>query len=148
MHAFIDSEKREWKLSLNFRSLERLRDNGCDLTDPKVVVRLGDDPYQLGAALWCLVEPQAEKASVDPDDFAEACADGEVIESAVTALVNELILFTRPARRPAMTKALAAKRAMEAKAIKAAEAMLDGGSLDKEMDKAIAKMQSELASTN
>ncbi len=144
MHIFKDGDGREWRLSLNFHTLERLKASGVDLTDPQVVVRLGDDPYQLGTALWCLAERQAESAGITPEQFAEATADGDVIEAAVTALVAELVSFTRPARRAVLTKAMAAKRALEERQLTAATAMLDSGQIEKEADAAMAKLMDEL----
>lgn len=148
MHTFKDKEGREWKLSLHYRTLERLRDAGIDLTDPKAVLALGDDPYRLGATLWTLVESQAEKLGVTPDEFAEATADGDVIEAAVVALVDELVSFTRPARREALKRAMEAKRALEEKTLATAMEMMNSGAMERQMDEAVEKMRAEFASMN
>lgn len=147
MHSFKDKEGREWRLSLNFRTLERLRDEGIDLTDPKTVLALGDDPYRLGMTLWTLAQSQADTAGVSPDAFAEATADGDVIEAAVVALVEELVSFTRPARRDALRKAMAAKRALEERTLATAVEMMESEAMTQRMDEVTSKLRTEFASS-
>jgi len=148
MSSFKDSENREWKLSINFHSLRSCKDNGIDLTDGQTVIRLSDDPYSLGMTLWTLVESQAEKRDVSPEAFAEACGSGEVVAAAADALMEALLDFTRPDRREALRKAMAAKAAVDRQAIGMAMEMIDGGEIEKAAEKELNQLRSSISATS
>jgi len=148
MNTFKDKEGREWKLSINFHSLRQCKENGIDLTVPDTIVGIGNDPYRLGITLWTLIEPQAERRDVSPEEFAEACDTGEVIAAAVDALIGALLDFTRPDRRTALRKALDAQAAVEQQAIGMAMEMIDNGEIGKAATKELDKLRSSILATS
>lgn len=123
MYSFTDRLGRTWTLDADFSLYERVRHvTGVDLTDiatpaRKSLEQLGD-PYTLGAVLWLFVESQAEKAGVSPEDFRKGF-NGEVLELAGNALMDEMIFFCRPSMREILSKTAKKVREAEERAAKA-----------------------------
>jgi len=98
---------REWELALNVGLLGRLRrdadfDLGKNTNKERLAETLFADPETIVKVLWVIVEKQAEKASVSPEEFGYGF-DGSAIESAATAFMEAIIDFFH---RPAVAKAL------------------------------------------
>lgn len=111
MHSFKDIKDRTWNIAINVNSIKRVRAmaDGFDLMkvveDQSTLSRLTDDPFILVAALYALCQPQADTASVTPEDFGEAMG-GDSLDGASTALLAELADFFPPHRRGPMKAAV------------------------------------------
>lgn len=99
MAKFTDADGREWAVRLTLGLLPRLKDAGLDLT---ATVKAGsldigglEDPDTLGRVLWTLVERQAEKAGVTPEQLAEAM-DGPTLYAFRLAFAEALADFSHP----------------------------------------------------
>lgn len=102
MHKFFDSEGKEWSLKIDFSSAKRLKaDAGVDILDiaeAKGLAAITDDMETLGAAIWCLVEKQADAAELNEEQFFERF-NGDVLHEATTALIAECFDFFPPQKR-------------------------------------------------
>jgi hypothetical protein len=139
MHLFKDNKGREWKVEANFGSYGRVKAaTGVKLYDIATenrdsLIQLAD-ALTLGQVLWAMVEPQAEARSVTPDEFYEAF-DGEVLNTAYAALIDEMIFFCHPRQRKVLGIAVQKVREAEIKADRVVDANL--AEYEKEIDRAI-----------
>lgn len=106
-NQFTDDAGRTWTLRLHLGLCERIREecgvNLANPTDPQtaeVLLREDNVPRFLDV-LWRLVESQAQAAGVDRQGFLEALTDAVLCE-AVDALLEAIVLFSRPAKRPVL----------------------------------------------
>lgn len=105
MKPFNDSKQRTWQIALNIGSLKRVKqqtDPQVDLLDPAggkppLTARLSLDDALLAGVLWAILEPEATRQGVSPEDFAEAL-DGKTIGDAREALFAEWKDFFRDRR--------------------------------------------------
>ena len=78
MHTFTDTAGRDWSIDINLHTAARVRDvvkvDLLDVWKGNIFQRLADDPFTLGAVLFCLIGEQAEKQGVSPEQFAVALA--------------------------------------------------------------------------
>lgn len=151
MRSFTDSAGRIWMLSVNVATIKRVRALcNVDLTQiitlesgeqPKfeLLERLATDPILLVDVLYALCQPEAERRGVTDITFGEAMA-GDTIESATTALLDEIIDFFPSAKRMVLTKIIAATRRFEAKSKTALEAALGNPTFDVSIDAELLKL--------
>jgi len=148
MATFTDTEGRSWIVAVNCATLGRCKDAGVDLTRPDAALRIADDVLQLGMALWCMVERQAESRGITPEQFAESLGSGEVIDAAADALLEALVDFTRPGRRAVLRKAIATKQDVDRKAVGVAEQMIDSGEIEREAERELSRLRSSISPTS
>lgn len=108
MKTFKDLEGREWKISLNGWTLERVKEGANVLLtkliddDCKLLVALHDEPLLLVSVLWHMVEEEANDRDISKRDFAMSLA-GDVLDEARKALIASIVdFFDDPARRRAI----------------------------------------------
>lgn len=115
MHAFKDNKGREWKFEGNFASYGRVK-AATDVqlwdiaTENRESLTKLHDPWTLGQVIWAMVEPQADAKGISPEEFYEGF-DGEVLERAAAALIDEMIFFCQPQKRKILQ--MAAEKARE-----------------------------------
>lgn len=129
---FKDAKGREWKVQFNFRNLCRISD--------ELEVDLIDNPTELPKSArkyveiaWLLVEEQAEKEGVTPEDFGSSL-DGNAFKSMQEALLLELAVFFE-APRPGVSILIRKSLEMNEKVMGAAK---------EEMESALERVCSEL----
>ena len=115
MHTFQDKNGKKWSIELNVGTAKRVRSEcGIDLVnvitltregklEATALERLADDPVLLVDCLFVLCREQAGEAGLDDFGFA-ALFDATAVESASDALMEEIINFSRPAKRKALEK--------------------------------------------
>jgi tRNA A-37 threonylcarbamoyl transferase component Bud32 len=120
--TFNDAEGRTWRLRLTTgRSREILETTGIDfgkIHDGQVFCDLTTSDEKLAQVLWILCEKQA--GSVTPEEFAESL-DGNALDSAMEALVEATILFTRAPIRGAVEKVIRKTMEAQSQAMKTVE---------------------------
>lgn len=108
MKSFSDSTGDEWTISINVASVKRARDlAGVDLMtaiDGTLFDAIGQDMIIFADTLAAICKPQIDERSMSPADFGERLADGETIDAALAAFLEDLISFFPPGRREALTK--------------------------------------------
>ncbi len=100
MSKFADRTGHEWEIEVTAGHLKRLRvDHKIDLRDALKSTQEGNsvatavgDPEQFGALLWTLCEEQAEKAGIEPEDFAYLF-NGEATRRAVAGVWEAIFDF-------------------------------------------------------
>jgi hypothetical protein len=99
---FKDRLNRSWLLSLDLGECRRVcRLHDVDLAnwhDGKALHTLLVSDEKLVAVLWCLIEEQAKTGQIDEEEFARGL-NGDVLATALEALTEAIVLFTRPDRR-------------------------------------------------
>ena len=139
MHRFRDRKNREWTLEANFGSYGRVKAaTGVKLydiaTENRECLTQLTDVLILGQVLWSMVEPQAQAIGVCPEDFAGAF-DGDVIETAYNALLDEMLFFCPTRQRKVLELAVRKVREVEARAATVVDGKLE--KFEQEIDRAL-----------
>ncbi len=125
MRSFKDKKGREWSLELNVISAKRVKsDTGVDLLDMESLSDKLADTYTLVEVLWSMIRKQAEALNVDAEGFGKSL-DGDSIELATDALLEEVTDFFPSSRRKILKKALAKSRELVAVMTDQADKMMD-----------------------
>lgn len=140
MHAFKDSEGREWQVSITVSAVKRVREIvGFDLvaaTEGQQLAELAQDPVRIVDVVYALCKPQADERGVKDEAFGEAMA-GDAIDAAVEALLEELVNFSPSRRRPLLVKVLEKTSRLEAAALAKAAARLDDPELERRIERVV-----------
>lgn len=141
MRTFTDARGRSWDLEITVATLKRIRAvAGVDLLEVAggtLFDKLVADPVLLGDVLYAVVKPQADAQQVSDEDFGRALA-GDVIDSATTALLAEIVAFFPSPRRRVLEQAMTTLAAWRAQALAAAERRLTDPGLWATVEQAIA----------
>lgn len=102
---FIDEEKREWSLRLDYSLVRSIRKRlGIDLADLKgqgeALAKMADNIELLVNTIYLIVEPQCQAKGITDEDFGRGLA-GDAFERARLALLEAIINFTPPQDRGA-----------------------------------------------
>src|SRR5687768_6394236 len=94
MRTFKDTVGRTWNVALNIGTAKRIKEAmGLDLLDNgQSIQQIAGDPYLMGNVLFVICEAQCKQLDVTDEQFGESLA-GDVIDDALTALVEELVDF-------------------------------------------------------
>lgn len=110
MHSFNDRSGEAWDLDLNVGSAMRLQSRlkiriedavsmqVAESCEKSLLEKISEDSILLFNIVFVLCEDQVQKRGLTADDFA-ARFDGNTIDNATTALMDELLNFSRPAQR-------------------------------------------------
>ncbi len=136
MKTFSDNVGRTWTISVNVEAIRRVRDlasvNLLEVIEGKLIEQLISDPLLLCDVVYCLCKPEADAKSISDADFGRAMA-GDAIDTATTALLEELVSFFPLGRRKVLAKALSKLRALEQTVLARAETKLDSPELEAEL---------------
>ena len=145
MKTFKDSEGREWPVAVNTTTAKRVRDLcNVDLLDVAsdrgaLILRIAADAVLLGDVLYAMCRTKAEERGLTDEQFGEAM-DGDAVEAATEALLEELVDFFRGRKRALLTKALAKANQYVDMAADKAEAFLESPETDKAVEAAVDEM--------
>ena len=107
MRTFKDSEGREWLVSVTVDAVKRVRGTlDVDLLEAAsgdVFMRLASDPILLCDVLYVVCKPQADERQISDENFGRSL-NGDVIERATDALLEDLIDFFPQGRRKVMRR--------------------------------------------
>jgi hypothetical protein len=143
MRTFCDNAARTWTVQINVDAIKRVRDlaqvNLLEVVEGKLLERLISDPVLLCDVIYCVCKPEADAKAIADTDFGRAMA-GDAIDSATTALLEELVDFFPQGKRRVLSKALAKLKALETAALTAVETRLDSPELEKRMAAQLAEL--------
>lgn len=143
MKTFTDNTGRTWSIAINVGAVKRVRSgldvNLLDAVEGKLIERLVSDPVLLCDVIFVLCQPEAEARGITDEQFGQAMA-GDAIDSATSALLEELVDFFPSGKRQVLTKALAKLKAFEAKAIELASKRLDDPALEQQLNQALEQL--------
>ncbi len=130
-------------MALNVGTLKRVRAL-CEVdlmqaVEGKLVERLIADPVLLCDVLYAVCKEEAEKQNISDEDFGRGLG-GDAIDSATTALLEELVDFFPQRRREVLRKALEKMQSLQEKSVRAAMVFLESPELDKRVENAIASI--------
>jgi len=133
MKVFKDTAGREWQVAINVAAVKRVRSlidvDLMGILDGTLLEKLISDPVLLCDVVYCLVKPEADAKSVSDEDFGKAMG-GDALEHATQALLEELADFFPQQKRALLHKALVKLKALEEKALAAAERKLAGPEIE------------------
>ncbi len=151
MKTFKDNEGRTWTVAVNVAAVKRVRALcGVDLasaveTSPdgklsaSVLSQLATDPVLLVDVLYALSKDEAEKRGVTDEDFGKAMS-GDVLDLAVTALIDEIVDFFPNPKRALLKKIADAAARFGNEAGKALETALADPGFDERLDAELRKL--------
>ena len=153
MKTFKDNAGRDWSLSLTIGNAMMVKERlGIDLLqpeigDPPLLTRLGTDEMLLAEVIAALLESQFELHKVDVAQVYQ-CFDGPTFGRAHEAFYKELIDFFHQRGRQDRAKAVEKQMQMIVAGAKAAEMKVEGINVDAMIDRAMKKVDEELATIN
>lgn len=111
MRSFKTNDGQEWQLSVNVLTVKRCRElTGINVLglvgEQSAIADLFTDDVRLCEVLCACIKPQLDAAGKTADDF-YATVDGDVIEKAAEALLDEVVNFFQEPRRGLLKKAMA-----------------------------------------
>ena len=117
MPEFTDTRGHTWPLAFDYSLARRIKkEAGLDFVnahDGKAIEAIYRSDEKLVQVLWLLCQEQAAREQIDEEDFGRGLA-GDALGSAIDALQEALVLFSRPANRPVLTQILAKAREAQA----------------------------------
>lgn len=147
MKTFTDKTGRSWSLVIDVDTIKRVRGlidvNLIDVVEVKLFERIASDPVLLCDVVYAVCKPDADAANISDEEFGRAMA-GDAIDSATTALLEELVNFFPIARRGVLAKALTKVKTLESMAIERATKMLDSDKLEQAMTAELDKVDQDL----
>ncbi len=106
--TFQDTEGNTWDLALNVATIKRVKSlTSIDLlaiTDSETFIKLLN-PMTLADVLYVVVQPAAEHRQIDSETFGSLLG-GDAIDEATGALLEAIVLFSRPAQREALRQSI------------------------------------------
>lgn len=129
MAKFTDTQGTEWSVSLDFGMLKRIKKQlGVDLLkamdDANALNALAEDVETLVNTIWLCIAEQATEHNITDEVFGGRL-DGTVIDAATRALLEALVDFFPPSRRPILKKLIEKAEAIETASLQAIEQKID-----------------------
>lgn len=151
MKSFTDKNGKCWDLELNVGAAIRLKsrldfdleniitlDKQQNPDDVSLLEKISGDAIFLFNIIYVLCEKQCNEAKISQEDFAE-CFDADTIESATDALVDEIINFSRPAKRKVLMQLRRISQEFSEKAGKKLDEMLTDPAFQQAIEEEIQK---------
>ena len=150
MTCFTDNQERTWSLSVNVNTLRRVKALcGVMLTDlvvlepgkkptMELLERLANDPVLLVDVLYATIKPEADARGISDESFGAAMV-GDVLETAVTALLEEVIVFFPSAKRMVLKRLLDVSLRFTQQQRKELERLMETPNLESELLKVLEK---------
>lgn len=137
MKTFTDKAGRVWTLDVTVACVERVRSlasfDPMSIVEPKAIDSLINDPVVLCDVLYAAIKPQADSLGVTDEQFGQSLG-GDELDAALSALLEELVGFFRPAQREVLRSMLGKIREVETRAAALAMTRLSDPSLDRKID--------------
>ena len=149
MHSFVDKEGRSWAVVVNIGAVKCVRalcaglnilelisvdENGK--TDSSTLDKLSNDPVLLVDTIYAVCKPEADKLGITDEQFG-AAMNGDAIERATRAFLDEVVDFFPEAKRVVLRKILEATRRFEEAAKQKLQTFVASGAFDKVIDSRI-----------
>ena len=145
MAKFVDTKNRIWIVEISNTTLRRVKTltdvRLMDAVDGELIPQLSQDFLLLGEVLYAVCKPQADKESIDQDEF-ESGLSGDTFTEARDALVEALLEFLPEDQRRLLSKAVQHQREVTARGMAMIHKRLDDPKL---VDQMVADMEANLA---
>lgn len=139
--TFRDADGRDWPIVLTVGKCRAVKEH-CGIELHKLwanehgLAGLITDPVLFAEILWCLCETKADAISVSPTEFGDAL-DSESLELAFSAFTEAIVLFTPPAMRQAVRKAIETEQEAQTRSGEALANWVDSDKVKQAIDKKI-----------
>ncbi len=148
--TFKDRNGRTWDLSLNFMTVERVKNQTeIDLLNYEhqhtLACDLAVDDVKLAQTAAAILEPKLIEADIKPEQFADAIADGDILGHIFDAITGAIVNFTRAPRRATVAALFNKASGAVDKAAKVAEKHLESGAVDRRIDSELAEFEGKLS---
>jgi hypothetical protein len=146
LHQFKDSEGRQWSLAMNIAQAKRIKDQlGLDFVGSgfKAVTELANDIGTTVDVIWLLCEAQCGECGLTDEQFGEALT-GDVIDEALSALLQELTDFFPPRHRGVMRTILTRLQKTTSQVVAMAESKVDSPQMDQAMANIVKAAEAEI----
>lgn len=154
MHSFVDRNGQTWSLVVNIGAVKRVRAlcNGLNLlelvnvdengkTDSKLLDSLSENPVLLVDVLYAICKPEADKLNVSDEKFGDSM-NGDSIEVATHALLDEIVDFFPESKRRVFQKMLNATRRFQEAGKKKLQEFVDSPAFDQLVESRIKSLNS------
>lgn len=149
MHTFKDKTGHDWTLEIDYDMAVKLNDaTGFDIQtafDKESIASTFSDIFKVGGILWTTLSAQAGDLGITQEQFAKRI-NGDALEDATIALMEEIIDFFPRARRSALRASVTKTREIENLVAERAVKMLESGSLNAEIENALTGKSSAVSS--
>lgn len=147
MTSFKDRNGKAWVLDLNIGMVRRIK-AVCKIDLGNIVKfgekdgglsqleQLADDSDKLCALFWTMCEAQVVAAGLDEEKFFSGF-DGDTIDAATAALIDELVNFSRPAQRAILKKVVELSRQAQEQAVAGLLEAIDSGDLERDLNSSL-----------
>lgn len=151
MKSFKDKNGKIWTIELNVGTIKKVRSecnvdlinvinvNSNGSADTSVLERIASDPCLLVSIVCALCRTQMEKDNIDDSSFAELFS-ADAVEEASSALIEEIINFSQPAKRKVLTKIYQTAQRFAAATENKVNALINDPNLDKELESQLMKL--------
>lgn len=153
MASFIDSNGREWTLTLTAPVIDKVRSDGdkqflLGANEPSdTLSRLADDPAAFCHTIYHLCERQRNERNIPVDAFySEVIGNGDAIQSAGEALEKALLNFTPTRKREFTQKIVGKQRTVEQLAMDKTLLRIDDPELLPQIEQALDEKLDEIIS--
>ena len=148
--TFKDKNGRVWDVSLNFLTVERVStQTGIDLlsyeTQHTLAAELAVDDVKLAQTTAAILEPKLHESGILPEAFADAIASGDILADIFHAIAGAIVNFTRPHRRATVDGLFSKANEAAQAAAGLAEKHLKAGTIDREIEKQLEKLDEQLS---
>lgn len=144
MPQFTDTKSRVWHLELSIGLAlairAKLKVDFLNLLDGKALDAVSRSDETLVNVLWLICAEQAQAAGVDEVEFAMGLG-GDALGEAIEALLEALVLFTRPDNRPAIQKVLAKVREVHGRQVQLAVRKCDSPAMEQTIQAHLRKVE-------
>lgn len=139
---FDDKHGRHWSIDLSVGLCRQvLKETGVDLANyhnGKAAQTLWADDTKLVEVLWVLVEEDATKADIGPEEFAKSL-NGDVLAKALEAIEVAVLGFTRPDRRELIRQIADKAKTVQIRVVEEAKAKLASSKTDALIERALVR---------
>ena len=149
MQSFKDKNGKSWDIELNIGTARKIKSR-CDIDienvvtfnkqnqpqDVSILERLSGDAILLFNVIFAICEDQVTTAGMTEESFAELF-NGDAIEAATEALLDEIINFSRPAKRKVLIQLRQISKNYSEKAGKELEKILSDPKFKQEVEKVL-----------
>lgn len=147
MHTFKDCKDRIWNLEVNVQTIEDVKEscnvNLLDMIDPEsgLIKEVSTFPPLIGKLLFGALADQVKTKGVDEREFKRSM-NGDTLNVATEALLNEILLFCPSHRRRLLQAVLEKNREVEEAGVNLAMGRLENPELKTQ---ALAAMDREVS---
>lgn len=151
MKSFIDKNGEAWDLDLNIGAAMRLKsrldiklddvvkfDKTNNPNDISLLERIAEDSILLFNIIFVLCESQIRERNLTEEQFAERFT-GDTIEQATEALLDEIVNFSRPAKRKVLMRLRQISKEFSDQAGKKLDQILNDPKFQSEIETALKK---------